>query len=117
VAACRSGEVSFADDLEKVRKVALEALGSLSVKNPKREVGSTSAVLVKLDRCELRFGSASRSAFIALGGGDGRKAFRDNQITIPFTRTLELGTDQIVVSAREPGRAPEKRAPNRPRAS
>lgn len=90
--------VSYGDDLEKVRRVALQAIGAIPERKPDTEVelffqdlGESSVDLVV--RFWIDFTSkqsdylqARSEAIVRL-----KRAFDDNGITIPFpTRTLEL---------------------------
>lgn len=91
--------VSYGDDLEKAKRVALEAIEGLEERIPGRDVefyykefggSSINFVLrfwIAFGRSQTDFLAAQSGAVIAL-----KRAFDDNDITIPFPiRTLDFG--------------------------
>jgi small conductance mechanosensitive channel len=101
--------VSYGDDLDKVKRVAVEAIGAVSARKPDREVelffqdfGDSSINFVV--RFWIEFASKQSDYLRAQSEAIERlkKAFDENGITMPFpTRTLDLPPGTF--AARPPG--------------
>ncbi|MGI9037531.1 MAG: mechanosensitive ion channel family protein [Gemmatimonadota bacterium] len=105
--------VSYGDDLEKAKRVALEAVGALENRVQGRDVelfynefgdssiNFTLRFWINFSRSQAEYLAAQSDAIMAL-----KRAFDDNEITIPFPiRTLDFGALGGVTLSEELGEA------------